>query len=119
MVEVLLHLWRASWFFSNNQHQMMDLTRFSEVEEEMFARGNGTMERFILRVHRNDSTSIVHLKFFVNGNLLREIVLDGALQTGTFLPSNQLPLSFFKDDRLVMQFTGIATGNISAEISCE
>ena len=109
MVEVLLHIWTASDDWStNNQFLGMSMGRISELDQEIIARGNGTMERFFFRLADNNSTSLVHLKFFVNGDMKREIIIDSVGQGfQKFLPANQLPLSFLKDDRLTLQWTGL------------
>ncbi|KKK88730.1 hypothetical protein LCGC14_2740200, partial [marine sediment metagenome] len=90
MTDVLLHIMTASDDFSSNRFLGMDLARISELDQNIHARGNGTMSRFFFRLSPpNNSTAIVHLKFFVNSVLKREIVINGVGQTGKFLPSNQ------------------------------
>lgn len=111
---VLLHLWRGSERFStNNQFQMSDQTAQIRSEQEMFARSNGTMERFRVRIKTNDSTTMMSFTFQINGIIKQTIgpILIG--QTGVFLPSNQLPLSFLKDDLLVMQITNFSSAVFS------
>ena len=100
MVEVLLHIYRMSQDFGEfSDFIMADQTRIDEDEQLIHVRGAGTFEGFFLRIAANTSLSLVTLKLFKNGNNVRTIQIDSVGQSGlTFLPDNQLPLSFFADD---------------------
>ena len=122
MVEVLLHIYRSSQDFGEfDEWEGADQTRIAEDEQEIHLRGAGTLEGFFLRISANSSLSIVKLKLYKNGNVVRTIEIDSVGQSGiTFLPANQLPLSFFADDVIVMEWAGISTGTfITAEIGFE
>jgi len=120
MVEEILHIWTASNDFGSPQFLGMDMARITALDQEINARGNGRMERFFFRLADNNSTAIVHLKFYVNDVLKREIIIDSVGQGfQKFLPANQLPESFLKDDRLTLEWTGITGGFITAEIGMD
>ena len=118
MTDVLLHLWRASADYLTNNVFMGMIQQGAQNDATISARGNGTFERFILRILTNTSTDLVTLDFLLNGivqpNSRIQILNVG--ETGIFLPISQLPQSFFKDDELVVRLTGISVGNIRAEI---
>lgn len=119
MVEVLLHLWRASADYLSNNVFMGMVQQGSQADATIHARGNGTFGRFILRILDNTSTSIVTLDFFKNGILQpnSRIKINGVGQIGTFLPISQLPQSFLADDEIVVKLTGINVGGIRGEVS--
>lgn len=124
MVEILLHLWRGSGDYSVNDSYFGMMQQAIQDEASISLRGNGTFERFILRILDNTSTSLVTLDFLLNGivqpNSRIQIISSG--ETGIFLPISQLPQPFFKDDLLVLRLTGMSGGPapggvIRAEIS--
>jgi len=121
MTDILLHLWRTSRTFStNNAHLMSSSAGFSESSQELFAPFVGSMERFILRLSTNPSTDLFTVTFKINGVVKRTIQVPLVGQTGIFLPVNQLPLFFNREERLVMQITGISAGSFPIwEIDCD
>ena len=112
MVEVLLHLWRGSSDYSQDDSYFGMVQQGSQDDASISVRGNGTFERFILRILDNTSTSLVTLDFLLNGvvqpNSRIQIISSG--ETGIFLPISQLPQPFFKDDLLVLRLTGLTGG---------
>ncbi len=107
MTDIILHLWRYSKRqFANNLFTMSNVGNLIRDRSDLFARSLGTAETFFLRVQDNDSSTDFSLTFQVNGIVKATIgpILVG--QTGKFLPGNQLPISFAKDDLLVIQLTG-------------
>lgn len=120
MTDVLLHLWRMTGRLQDNAFCFADSKRISRAQEEVFAPYAGSMDRFVWRIVNNPSLQLLQLTFQVNGIVQRTIVIDNIGDVGTFLPANQLPLFFQKNDLLVMQVTGISAGTFPIyEIDCD
>ncbi len=101
--DILLHYWRCSWKYqtSGPAFQFNDIRQGVRHREEFFARGNGTMTNFGLRIYENGSTQPLFFTFQVNGIVKTTIELLVS-DVGTFLPDIQLPIPFLKDDLLVI-----------------
>jgi len=122
MTDLLLYLWRMTGRIQNNAFALADSKRGSggPSQEEVFAPYTGSMDRFSMRVITNPSLALLSVNFQVNGVIQRTITIDNIGDTGTFLPTNQLPLFFEKNDLLVMQVTGVSAGTFPIyEIDCD
>lgn len=115
----ILHLWRSSERFASNTFQMADQNRSLRTDQELFARSAGTMERFRIRLLNNNSTSQLTFTFQINGVIKQTIGPIPVGQVGVFLPALQLPLSFVKDDLLVIQLTGYSGPLSDIEWNCD
>jgi len=120
LTDTILHLWRMSGRNIDNAFIFADSKRISRAQEEVFAPYAGSMDRFVLRISNNPSTDLLQLTFQVNGIVQRTIVTDNPGDVGVFLPANQLPLFFQKNDLLVIQVTGISVASFPIyEIDCD
>ena len=120
MTDTLLHLWRMTGRNVDNAFIFADSKRISRIQEQVFAPYAGSMSRFVWRIVNNPSTDLLQLTFQVNGVIERTIVTDNPGDTGIFLPANQLPLFFQKNDLLVMEVTGISAATFPIyEIDCD